>query len=421
MFVDQVRIKLKAGNGGDGHTSFHTEKFVANGGPDGGDGGRGGSIVLVASESVNTLIDYYYKKHFRAADGENGGIKKCSGKSAEDLVLRVPCGTIVRDVETGKVVADLFYPDQPVTLLKGGRGGLGNAHFATSRRQAPRFSQKGERTTERAVDLELKTIADVGLVGYPNVGKSTLLSVISAARPKIANYHFTTVVPNLGMVRRYDQSFLVADIPGLIDGAAEGAGLGHEFLRHVERTRLLVHVVDISGSEGRDPIEDYDRINAELSAYNTALGARPQIVALNKCDLLENDEPIEAMRKHLPEGTPLAAISGATRYGVDDLVDTIAKTLADIPPVKPEELEVFEWEAPDASAYLVEKLDDGVFEISGGFIDRLAQNVVFDNYDSLQYFQRMLRLHGVVKALSNAGAKSGDTVVMKDMEFEFIE
>ena len=303
QFVDKARIFIKAGDGGDGCSSFHREKYVAQGGPDGGDGGRGGSIVFLADPNMNTLLDFRFSRHFRAERGENGKAKMSRGKNGQDVIIKVPVGTLVREVETGKIVADLNKPNRERIVLHGGRGGRGNARFATPTRQAPKFAQPGQKTAEHEVELELKTIADVGLVGLPNVGKSTILSVLTSAKPKIANYHFTTLTPNLGVVKRYGESFVLADIPGLIEGAAEGAGLGHDFLRHIERTRMIVHVVDASGSEGRDPLEDYEKINDELEKFSPRLMEIPQIVAANKIDIpqaAENVETLKAMLEPLP-------------------------------------------------------------------------------------------------------------------------
>ncbi|MDE5548632.1 MAG: GTPase ObgE, partial [Clostridia bacterium] len=299
MFLDIATIFVKAGNGGDGVVSFHTEKYVAQGGPDGGDGGNGGDIIFTVDKSASTLIDFKFAKHFRAEDGENGGAKTCKGKSGKPLYIKVPKGTVIKEKKSGNILADMFYDDSEFLLQKGGLGGKGNARFATAQRKAPRFSQKGEKTQEIELTLELKTIADIGLVGFPNVGKSTILSVISSAKPKIANYHFTTLTPNLGVVKYYDKDFVVADIPGLIEGASDGAGLGHNFLRHIERVRLIVHVVDISGIEGRDPYEDYLTINNELESYSAKLASLPQIVVVNKCDLLEDESAIQEFEKKL--------------------------------------------------------------------------------------------------------------------------
>lgn len=418
MFIDQAKIYIKAGDGGNGCTSFYTEKYVANGGPDGGDGGKGGDIVFAVDPNMNSLNDFRFAKLYRAENGENGSGKFCHGKCAPDLVIKVPRGTIIRDEETGKIIADMFDADSRVTVLKGGIGGKGNARFKSSRRQAPAFSQSGRKTEKKCVILELKTIADVGLVGYPNVGKSTLLSVISSARPKIANYHFTTLTPNLGVVKYYDHSFIVADIPGLIDGASKGAGLGTDFLRHIERTRLIVHVVDISGSEGRDPVKDYYKINEELADYSPKLAALPQIVALNKADMATNRQ-IEDFIKET--GIKCVAISAIIGQNVDDLIKTIYEELQKLPPVTKMEYEPFEYEDKNTRDFYIMRDDDGAYEICGGLMDELARNVVIDNYDSFKYFQKQLKDRGVIKALRKAGAKDGDLIRIMDIEFNFVE
>lgn len=418
MFIDQAKIYIKAGDGGNGCTSFYTEKYVANGGPDGGDGGKGGDIVFAVDPNMNSLNDFRFAKLYRAENGENGSGKFCHGKCAPDLVIKVPRGTIIRDEETGKIIADMFDADSRVTVLKGGIGGKGNARFKSSRRQAPAFSQSGRKTEKKCVILELKTIADVGLVGYPNVGKSTLLSVISSARPKIANYHFTTLTPNLGVVKYYEHSFIVADIPGLIDGASKGAGLGTDFLRHIERTRLIVHVVDISGSEGRDPVKDYYKINEELADYSPKLAALPQIVALNKADMATNRQ-IEDFIKET--GAKCVAISAIIGQNVDDLINTIYEELQKLPPVAKMDYEPFEYEDKNTRDFYIMRDDDGAYEICGGLMDELARNVVIDNYDSFKYFQKQLKDRGVIKALRKAGAKDGDLIRIMDIEFNFVE
>ena len=418
MFIDQAKIYIKAGDGGNGCTSFYTEKYVANGGPDGGDGGKGGDIVFAVDPNMNSLNDFRFAKLYRAENGENGSGKFCHGKCAPDLVIKVPRGTIIRDEETGKIIADMFDADSRVTVLKGGIGGKGNARFKSSRRQAPAFSQSGRKTEKKCVILELKTIADVGLVGYPNVGKSTLLSVISSARPKIANYHFTTLTPNLGVVKYYDHSFIVADIPGLIDGASKGAGLGTDFLRHIERTRLIVHVVDISGSEGRDSVKDYYKINEELVDYSPKLAALPQMVALNKADMATNRQ-IEDFIKET--GAKCVAISAIIGQNVDDLIKTIYEELQKLPPVAKMDYEPFEYEDKNTRDFYIMRDDDGAYEICGGLMDELARNVVIDNYDSFKYFQKQLKDRGVIKALRKAGAKDGDLIRIMDIEFNFVE
>ncbi len=419
MLVDRIRIYIRAGNGGNGCTSFYTEKYVSNGGPDGGDGGNGGNVIFEADSRMTSLLDFKYESHFRAPDGEKGSGRYCNGKSGKDLVIKVPRGTVITDFESGGTIADLFTDGERITVLKGGRGGKGNARFKSSRRQAPHFSQLGEQTEEKCVTLELKTIADVGLVGYPNVGKSTLLSSVSSAKPKIANYHFTTLSPNLGAVRYYEHGFVVADIPGLIDGASKGAGLGIDFLRHVERTRLIVHVVDISASEGRDPVEDYKSINRELKDFSPELSKRPQIVALNKAELLPDDRAVTEFKRRVK--VPCFPISAVTRQGLDELLRCVWETLSTLPPVAPLEFEPFVYPERDTTGFSVRRDDDGAFEVVGGMIEELARGVVLNSYDSFNYFQKRLRDDGVIKALKKAGAQEGDTVRILDIEFEFVE
>lgn len=418
MFIDQAKIYIKAGDGGNGCTSFYTEKYIANGGPDGGDGGKGGDVIFAVDPNMSSLNDFRFAKLYRAPDGENGSGRFCHGKCGTDLVIKVPRGTIIRDEETGSVIADMFDAESTVTVLKGGIGGKGNARFKSSRRQAPAFSQSGRKTEKKCVILELKTIADVGLVGYPNVGKSTLLSVMSSARPKIANYHFTTLSPNLGVVGYYDHSFIVADIPGLIDGASEGAGLGFDFLRHIERTRLIVHVVDVSGSEGRDPVEDYRKINEELAGYSQKLASLPQIVALNKSDMADPGD-ITAFEKAV--GVKCVPISAIIGQNVDELIKVVYNELQKLPPVAPMDFEPFEYEDKNTRDFYIMRDDDGAFEICGGLMDELARNVVIDNYDSFKYFQKQLKDRGVIKALRKAGAKDGDLIRIMDIEFDYVE
>lgn len=421
--LDYVTIFCKAGNGGDGIVSFHREKFVQAGGPDGGDGGNGGNVVFEVDENLNTLIDFKFKKHFRAENGENGAAKNCFGKSGEDLVIKVPKGTVIKDKESGVVVADMKEKGMRKVLLKGGRGGRGNARFATPTRRAPSFAQRGTKTEEHALILELKTIADVGLIGFPNVGKSTLLSVMTSAKPKIANYHFTTLAPNLGVLKYYDESVVIADIPGLIEGASEGAGLGHDFLRHVERVRLLVHVVDISGSEGRDPYEDYVKINGELDNYSLKLSGLKQIVCLNKTDLLSEDAAKKAVSDFEKKaGVKVIAVSAYTHKGIDELLKAVIEELKTAD--KPEDIYVeenFEFESRDNTSYEIEREDDGTFAVYGGLIDMLAKNVIISDADSFRYFQKVLLDKGIIDALRQKGARDGDTVVVGDIEFEFLE
>lgn len=419
MFLDIATVFVKAGNGGDGVVSFHTEKYVAKGGPDGGDGGKGGDVIFKVDNNASTLIDFRFAKHFRAENGGNGAGKNCTGKSGKDLVIKVPQGTVIRDKKSGKAIADMFYPDSVFVCCKGGMGGKGNARFATAQRKAPRFCQLGEKTTERELLLELKTIADVGLVGFPNVGKSTILSVVSGAKPKIANYHFTTLTPNLGAVRFRDKSFVLADIPGLIEGAKEGAGLGHKFLRHIERVRLIVHVVDISGSEGRDPYKDYLTINDELAGYSEKLAALPQIICANKCDLLQEKSALNEFAEKT--GKKVFPVSAITHEGVEKLLAEIVKMLEKLPPAEPLETEDFYEEAPDNASFEVFRASDGSFVVEGGLIDMLARNVIISDHESYRYFQKVIDERGVIKALRQAGIKDGDLVRMKDIEFEYTE
>ncbi len=420
MFIDSANIVLKAGDGGNGAVSFHREKYVAAGGPDGGDGGRGGDIILRTDTNLSTLMDYKYRRKYTAGNGENGGKKKCFGRDGKSLVLRVPDGTVVKDRETGLVICDLSGENNEFVIAKGGRGGWGNSHFATPTRQCPRFAHSGTQGEVRDVTLELKLLADVGLLGFPNVGKSTLLSVVSAARPKIANYHFTTLVPNLGIVSVDDTSFVMADIPGLIEGAADGAGLGIDFLRHVERCRLLVHIVDVSGSEDRDPVEDFERINSELFLYSEELASRPQIVAANKCDLAQDDTNLQRLIAHCESyGYPVFSMSAAMAEGTRELMNRTAEELSKLPPIK-----VFEAEyvAPEktVSDDLVITKEEGVYVVSGKkLMDSIAM-VDPDDYESLAYMQRVLRDMGVFDRLEQMGVQEGDTVSINNFEFEYV-
>ena len=420
MFIDKVKIYIKSGNGGNGSASLHTEKYVANGGPDGGDGGKGGDIIFEATSSENTLNVFHFQKHFRAGNGENGGKKNCYGKQGEDLVVRVPVGTVVKTLD-GQVIADMFHDGQREIILKGGKGGRGNRHFANSRRQSPSFAEHGVKTEEYEVILELKTIADVGLVGFPNVGKSTLLSVVSSARPKIANYHFTTLSPNLGVVSFYDQTFVMADIPGLIEGASEGAGLGHSFLRHIERTRILVHVVDISGSEDRNPIDDFNLINNEIYSYDEALKDLPMIVVANKMDMPGAEENLVAFQKKFGKKYTIIPMTTIIHEGVDVLLKAIVDKLVTLPPLEPMQFEPISLQKEEEDTFEIVKLDEDVFEVVGGLVAILSRKVNMDDYDSFRYFQRVLKDKGVIKALRNAGATDGSTVIVGDIEFDFVD
>lgn len=422
MFLDYVKIFIKAGNGGNGAVSFHREKYVPNGGPDGGDGGNGGNIVFEADKNLNNLVDFKFKKHFRAENGMSGAGRNCTGKSGEDLVIKVPVGTVVKDTRTGEVVADLFEEGDRFVALTGGRGGKGNARFAHAQRQAPGFSQLGETTEEHQVTLELKTIADVGLVGFPNVGKSTLLSVLTSAKPKIANYHFTTINPNLGVVQMFDDSFVIADIPGLIEGASEGAGLGHYFLRHIERVRLIVHVVDVSGSEGRDPYDDYLKIRAELAAYSEKLASTPEIIVASKTDLIADaaDEAVDSLRKKT--GKEVYPVSSVTHQGLDELLKVMKNKVDELPP--PARTPISEdvaLEEKSDQKFTVTRLPDGAYLVDGGLVDFLIQNVTISSPESFAFFQKVLKDRGVIDELKRKGMKEGDTVVISDLEFEWMD
>ncbi len=419
MFVDQAKIHIAAGRGGDGAVSFHREKYVAAGGPDGGDGGKGGDIVFVADDHFSSLISFRYQRKFIAKNGENGAAKRCTGKSAPDLVIKVPRGTVIREANSGRVMADIS-GDEPVILAKGGRGGKGNQHFATSTRQVPRFAKPGFDGESFDVILELKLLADVGLVGFPNVGKSTLISVVSAAKPKIANYHFTTLEPVLGVVRvDEEKSFVMADIPGLIEGAADGAGLGHAFLRHVERCRLIVHVLDVSGCEARNPIEDFEKINKELRNFSEDLSCCPQIVAANKADIA-TEEQVEALRQYITNlGLPFYVISAASVSGIQPLMDEITRTLDTLPPVKHFEPEVIE--TVEQKERFTITVENGVYYVDAPFMESIMRTVNPDDWSSLQYFERVLRSSGIIDALEKAGVHEGDTVSISGVEFDYVE
>jgi len=424
MFVDIANIHLKAGAGGNGAVSFHREKYVAAGGPDGGDGGRGGNIVFQVDDNLSTLADFRYKRKYCAENGENGKAGRSTGKSAPPLLIKVPRGTVVKETETGRIIADLS-DDEPVVIAKGGNGGWGNTHFATSTRQIPRFAKNGNPGEELDVTLELKLLADVGLIGFPNVGKSTFLSVVSEAKPNIANYHFTTLTPVLGVIRMGEgSSFVMADIPGLIEGASEGIGLGHEFLRHVERCRMLVHVVDISGSEGRDPIEDFEKINAELAAFSQELTQRPQVVVGNKCDLCE-EEDVEKIAKYFEnKGYKFFPVMAAIAEGTQDVINFVAAELVKLPAIK-----VYEAEPKPQLDLTVDKkrtfnirVCDGVYFVEDApWIMDVMNSVDPDDYESLQYFERVMRQTGIIDALRKAGVQEGDTVSVYDVEFEFMD
>ena len=425
MFVDQVTIEVKGGDGGNGAVSFRREKYVPMGGPAGGDGGRGGDVVFVVDEGLRTLVDFRYQRHFRAPRGENGRTKGMHGAGAEDLIVRVPPGTTVTDAETGEMIADLVENGQRAIIAKGGRGGRGNIRFATASNPAPEISENGEPGQVRKITMELKLIADVGLVGYPSVGKSTLLSSVTAAKPKIAAYHFTTLTPKLGVVDLGEKSFVMADLPGLIEGAHEGVGLGHQFLRHVERTRLIIHVLDMAATDGRDPIDDYGQINAELKLYNIKLEDRPQIVAANKMDVPEAAENLERFKQQYPD-VPVYAISAATRQGVRELMYAVAARLETIPTrlqvedvAEVEERVVYRAEKEPDEFHITR--DDDTYVVSGEKLEKLVRMTNLNSYDSVQRFVRIMRNMGVDAALRHEGAQHGDTVRIGDWEFEFVE
>ncbi len=422
MFADTAIIFVKGGDGGDGAVTFHREKYIASGGPDGGDGGKGGDGVLEVDNNLSTLADFRYKRKYFAENGQKGSGSRCYGKSAPNLIIKVPRGTLVYDNQSGRLIVDMSDKDT-FTLAKGGKGGFGNIHFATSTRQTPRFAKRGAPSEEYEIRLELKLLADVGLIGFPNVGKSTLISVVSMAKPKIANYHFTTLTPVLGVVRLDEErSFIMADIPGLIEGAGEGIGLGHEFLRHVDRCRLLIHVIDASGSEGRDPIDDFNKINRELAVFDEELAKRPQIVAANKCDLTD-DEQIARLRAYFKNrGVPFFPIMAPISEGTRELIDYVSEQLAKLPPIK-----VYESEPepePDYSKktdrdFTVYKEGD-VFIVEAPWLLKVMENVNPEEYDSLQYFERVLRMSGIIDALVKAGIREGDTVSIYDVEFDYV-
>ncbi len=425
MFADRAKILIRSGKGGDGHVSFRRELYVPNGGPDGGDGGRGGDVIFEVDEGLNTLQDYRHKRKYAARDGEAGGKRRCHGADAEDIILKVPEGTVVKEAESGKVIADMSGDNRRQIILKGGRGGLGNQHYATATMQVPKYAQPGQPSRELWVTLELKVIADVGLVGFPNVGKSTFLSRVTNARPKIANYHFTTLNPNLGVVDLPDgKGFVIADIPGLIEGASEGVGLGHEFLRHIERTKLMIHIVDAAGTEGRDPVEDIYKINAELEAYNPDIAGRPQIIAANKIDVIfqDGEDPIARLKAEFePKGIPVYPISGATGAGIRELLYAVAEKLkeTDQAPVVfaqeyfPEEELIYE-----NLPYTV-KPEDGVYVVEGPKIEKMLGYTNLDSEKGFAFFQKFLKDTGILEELEAAGIQEGDTVRMYGLQFDY--
>lgn len=423
MFVDKVKIFVRAGKGGDGHVSFRREKYVPNGGPDGGDGGRGGHIIFEVDPGCNTLMSFRHKRHYKADDGEEGGKKRCHGKDAEDLVIKVPLGTVIREAETNHVIADMHRPGQKEIIFKGGRGGKGNQHFATPTRQAPRYAEKGRPAKEYWLILELKMIADVGLVGFPNVGKSTLLSMVSNAQPKIANYHFTTLSPNLGVVtNQYGKQFVMADIPGIIEGASEGVGLGHDFLRHVERTKVLLHVVDVAGTEGRDPVADIYAIQKEIELFNPdILRDKPQVIAANKIDVGGCEENLAALKAEFePKGIKVIPISAAANDNLQELLKEVAELLEQIPT----DVVIFEPEFEEVSLmpnepFTVTEPNEGYFVVEGEGIRRMMGYTALDTEQGFAFFQKYLREKEIIKALEEAGIQEGDTVNIYDLEFEY--
>ena len=425
MFVDKAKIRVKAGDGGDGAVSFYREKYVAAGGPDGGNGGKGGDIIFVIDDNFSTLIDFKYKKKYAAQRGENGGAKHCTGKNGEDLIIKVPRGTLVRDANTGRIIADLSKKDRQI-IAKGGNGGKGNSVFKSPTRQIPRFAKPGYPGEEFELLLELKLLADVGLVGFPNVGKSTLISVVSQAKPKIANYHFTTLVPVLGVVKvEAEKSFVMADIPGLIEGASDGIGLGHEFLRHVERCRLILHVLDVSGSEGRDPREDFDIINRELEKFSPDLAECPQIVAANKSDMA-SPEQIQKLKEYIEEkGYTFFEISAATTQGTSELIKYISQELDKLPPIReyePEEIPEEEiMQKEDERKRITVRKEEDVYYVEAQWLEPILRTVNLDDYSSLQYLQRVLQTNGVFQRLEDMGIEEGETVDIHGFEFEYVK
>lgn len=421
MFADTAKITVKAGNGGNGLVSFHREKYVPDGGPDGGDGGRGGNIVFKADKTLTTLIDFAHKKVFTAKNGEDGRARNSFGKKGEDLYIYVPVGTVIKDAKTLRVMKDLSENGEEFIAARGGNGGWGNVHFATATRQTPKFAKDGIKGQERELILELKLIADVGLAGFPNVGKSTLLASVSAARPKIANYHFTTLEPNLGVVSIGEgKSFVMADIPGLIEGAHEGVGLGHEFLRHIERTRLLIHVVDVSGIEGRNPIDDFEKINSELELYSQNLASRPMVVAANKTDIIMDEALLEEFREYInKKGLKLFEISAAAHKGVRELMNYVSKELDNLEPVELYEADFVEEDFEEEPFEV--RIENGVYVVEGPYIEKLLRHSNFDDAESMQYFQIALRRKGVIDALCEKGCGEGDPVRMYELEFDYTE
>jgi len=424
MFVDRVKIHIKGGNGGNGAVSFYKAKYITNGGPDGGDGGKGGDVTFIADASINTLIDFRYKKVYKAQNGQDGAKRNCSGADGEDIIIKVPIGTIIREVKTNKIMADLTKDGESRTIIKGGKGGKGNQHFATPTRQAPRYAEKGRTAKEYDIILELKLIADVSLIGFPNVGKSTLLSMVTNANPKIANYHFTTLSPNLGVVRsKWGNDFVIADIPGLIEGASEGIGLGYEFLRHIERTKVFVHVVDAAGLEGIDPVESIEKINNEIKKYNEKLLERPMIIAANKMDIPQSEKNIEKIKAvYEKREIPVFPISAATNSGLDNLLKAISDILKNYPDnITFEEnyIEFIDENNIDTEPFTIEKLSEDYYIVEGTGVEKMIGYTNIDTEKGFAYFQKYLRDKGIIKALEESGINEGDTVKIYDIEFDY--
>ncbi len=423
MFIDKVQISVKGGDGGNGHISFYRAKYVTNGGPDGGDGGKGGDLIFEATTGMTTLLDFRYKKKFAAQDGENGSKRNCSGKKGDSITIKVPVGTVIREANSGKVMADLNKDGEQKVLIKGGRGGRGNQHFATSVMQAPEYAERGKEAKQYDIVLELKTIADVGLIGFPNVGKSTLLSMVTNANPKIANYHFTTLSPNLGVVRnRWGNEFVLADIPGLIEGASEGQGLGHSFLRHIERTKVFIHVVDASGIEGDDPVENIKKINLELTKYQSNLMDRPQVIACNKMDIQEAQENFEKIKSEFePQGYKVFPISAAGNQGLDDLMAEVGSIVRNYPEdiIFEEDFEEYVEEEVERTRFTIEIDDENVYVVEGNGVERMLGFTNLETEKGYAYFQKYMRQTGIIDALEEKGIQEGDTVRLYDLEFEY--
>lgn len=425
MFVDRVKIHIKGGNGGNGAVSFYRAKYITHGGPDGGDGGRGGDVIFEGNPSMNTLMDFRYKRHFKAEVGVDGGKTNCSGKDGESVIIKVPVGTVIREAESGKIMADITKPNERKTVIKGGKGGKGNQHFATPTRQAPRYAEKGRISKEYDVILELKLIADVGIIGFPNVGKSTLLSMVTNANPKIANYHFTTLAPNLGVVQgKNGEDFVLADIPGLVEGASEGIGLGHEFLRHVERTKVFIHVVDAAAVEGNDPVEEIKKINAELFNYKEELAKRPQVIAANKIDIPEANENVERLKaEYEPLGYKVFPISAATNKGLNELIMAVADILKDYPEdiVFEEDFEEYQEPEIDNQPFEIEVIDGNYFVVTGVGVEKMMGYTNIETEKGFAFFQKYLREKGIIAALEEKGISEGETVKIYNIEFDYFK